>query len=64
MSSVLHPGAEPARTVGFRIPARLQQQIEDIARRDVATLSGTIRRLITIGLRAEQRQAQDERRHA
>ena len=43
------------RTFAIRVPARLQREIEALAVRDVTTLSATLRRLVVIGLRSEQR---------
>jgi hypothetical protein len=43
--------------IKFRATPRLEAQIADLARRDENSVSATIRRLITVGIRHEQREA-------
>lgn len=51
----------PSRIIAVRFPVTLERQLEAIATRDSNTVSATLRRLVSIGLRAEQQAI--ERRH-
>ena len=44
------------RIFPFRLPRDLEQQLRAVAAREHNTLSATVRRLISVGLRAELRQ--------
>jgi hypothetical protein len=44
--------------VAIRLPNQLREEVEAVARRDANKLSATLRRLISLGLRAERRSAE------
>lgn len=55
------PTPDVSRVFTFRIPSHLEQQLESLARRDANTVSATVRRLITLGLRTELRTGDQDR---
>ncbi len=49
-----------SRIITIRLPHTLDQQLATIAERDANTVSGTVRRLIRLGIRTESRQLEAE----
>jgi hypothetical protein len=48
-----------SRIFAVRFPPGLQRELETIAQREANSFSATVRRLVTIGLRAEQSRRQE-----
>ena len=44
-----------SRTIAFRVPVRLERELEALARREGNPLSATVRRLVSLGLDNERR---------
>lgn len=46
-----------SKVISLRVPAQLERQLEALAARDANSVSATARRLISIGIRSEQSEA-------
>jgi hypothetical protein len=44
------------KTISFRVPARLERELEAIANREHNSISATIRRIVSVGLRSERQE--------
>jgi len=60
MPATLDPNT-PSRTIAFRVPNRLERELEALARREGNPLSATVRRLVSLGLDNERRSAEGAR---
>jgi predicted DNA-binding protein len=42
------------KTISFRVPARLERELQAVAHREGNPLSATVRRIVSAGLRSER----------